>query len=257
MKIVYGPVHSWRLGHSLGIDMISTGKKVCSYDCVYCQLGRTVEHTVERREFVTLQRLREELEAALNEVKPDVITFSGTGEPTIASNITDAVNLVREVTKIPIAILTNSYQINDSDVRRALLSMDIVVAKLDAPNQTLFEIINRPVPNITLKELVEGIKSFKKKFKGKLSLQMMFIEDNKNHAQEMAKIAEYIDPDEVQLNTPLRKNIKRPLMPDDMERIKKYFNKLHAISVYDAREEDVKALDIGEVEYRRPGSISK
>ncbi len=255
MKIVYGPVHSWRLGNSLGIDMISSRRKVCSYDCVYCQLGRTVEHTIERREFVSLQDLHEELEAALSKIKPDVITFSGTGEPTIASNIDDAVTIVRETTEIPIAILTNSYHIIDSDVRRALLSMDIVVAKLDAPNQTLFEKINRPASNVTLKELIEGIKRFKKEFKGKLSLQMMFIGDNKNYAQEMANIAKDINPDEVQLNTPLRKNPIQPLLLDDMTRIKRHFKGLHAISVYDVESKDVKALDISEVVSRRPNNM--
>jgi len=168
LRTVYGPVPSWRLGRSLGIDLISSSGKVCQFDCSYCQLGGTVHHSSERREFVPTETVCRELWDVLSKVEPDVITFSGTGEPTLALNLRGIIHRVKEMTSVPLAMLTNSYLINDRDTIASLKELDIVVAKLDAPNPAVFETMNAPVPGVTLDEMVKGLKHFQSVFPGKL-----------------------------------------------------------------------------------------
>lgn len=253
MKCVYGPVPSWRLGSSLGVDPISVEDKICSFNCVYCQLGGKGEMTAERKIFVTAKAFEDDLKHALEKTRPDVITFSGTGEPTLAKNLGEMVDVMRKMTDLPIAVLTNSSLMYLEEVREILSRMDIVVAKLDAPNQELFRKINRPAPEITFDKVVDGITSFRSEFSGKLALQMMFIKDNKDYAEEMAEIAVEIKPDEVQINTPLRPCRVKPLTPEEIESIKNRFDfkGLNIVSVYDAEKPEVKAIDKEEIMRRR------
>ena len=142
-SMVYGPVPSWRLGRSLGIDIIATASKQCSFDCTYCQLGETHNPVVRRREFVSLARLAEDLARAAG-VPADYATFSGMGEPTLGSNLGEAIRLVRSTLRVPVAVLTNSSLMSREDVRQDLAEADVVVAKLDAPDEALFRQVNRP-----------------------------------------------------------------------------------------------------------------
>ncbi len=176
-SIVYGPVPSWRLGRSLGVDLLSAEGKTCSFDCIYCQLGRTVHPLTDRDEFVSLDALARELQAARS-VSADYVTFSGMGEPTLASNLGEALRLARDVLGLPTAVLTNSSLMAREDVRRDLAYADLVVAKLDAPNERLFRRINRPVVDCRLQEVFRGIILFWAGFAGWLALQMMFVDAN-------------------------------------------------------------------------------
>lgn len=251
MRCVYGPVASWRLGRSLGIDPISQPHKVCSFDCVYCQIGPTKVLTTERTIFIPTDKVITELKAVLARVTPDVITFSGMGEPTLASNLNELIDKIRELTSLPLAILTNSSLITDPQVYRALLKLDIVVFKLDAPNEPLFQQINRPAPGITLNEIITAIHSFRKEFKKKLALQMMFIDTNKPVAHDMAAIASKLEPDEVQLNTPLRPSPVKPLSPADITAIEYQFRDLPYISVYKRHAPEVSPINKLDVFLRR------
>ena len=241
MEVIYGPVPSWRLGRSLGVDPVCAKEKICSFDCLYCQLGKTIHKTNERKVFID----EKELEKALNEIKGkaelDIVTFSGSAEPTLAKNLGKLVETARMLNK-PIAILTNSSTIFTKDAIEDLKKVDIVIAKLDAPNQKLLEEINQPVEGVTFEKIFNGIKNFRKEFKGKLALQMMFIDKNKDHAEEMAELAREINPDEVQINTPLRPCKAKPLPEKELEEIKKYFKFLNVVSVYEAPKKDVKPL---------------
>ncbi|HEX54610.1 MAG TPA: radical SAM protein, partial [Candidatus Altiarchaeales archaeon] len=114
MNSVYGPVPSWRLGRSLGVDPIC-GKKVCNFDCIYCQLGRT-SRKAERRKFVEADKVREDIERIIDKVSADVITLSGTGEPTLAENLNEIIDVIREMTDLPIAILTNSSLLHKNEI---------------------------------------------------------------------------------------------------------------------------------------------
>jgi wyosine [tRNA(Phe)-imidazoG37] synthetase (radical SAM superfamily) len=256
MRFVYGPVASWRLGRSLGVDIISTKEKTCSFNCVYCQLGRTVNKTAERKVYVKTEEIEREISEIVDTIADitDVITFSGMGEPTLGANLGEIADAIRRQCTAPIAILTNSALITDRRVQEELKKMDIVVAKLDAPDQRMFERVNRPITEeIKLDAIIKGLVEFREGYKGRLCLQMMFIDENKESGVEMARIAAAIQPDEVQLNTPLRPCPANPLTPEEMERIQKHFKGLNAtvISVYDKIKPEVRVIDKTEVIKRR------
>ena len=253
MKTVYGPVSSWRLGKSLGVDLICSKEKICSFNCKYCQLGNKGIKTKKRKEFIQIKQIKTDVSKALKLTNPDVITFSGTGETTLASNLYSAVNTIRKLIDLPIAILTNSSMMNIDDVGNTLEKFDIVVAKLDASNQKIFEKINQPVNNILLDDIVDGIKKFKKNFSGKLSIQIMFTDDNIAIVDDLVKILENINPDEVQINTPLRSCPVKPLTKDQINFIEAKFNfvGLNTISVYKSYKPRTKTLDKMEVFFRR------
>jgi wyosine [tRNA(Phe)-imidazoG37] synthetase (radical SAM superfamily) len=251
-SILYGPVPSWRLGRSLGVDLLPAGGKTCSFDCVYCQLGTTARRLDARAEFVSLSALARELEGARG-VPADYVTFSGMGEPTLASNLGDAVRLAREVLGLPTAVLTNSSLMGREDVRRDLASADVVVAKLDAADEQLFRRINRPPPALSLTEVVESIELFRTAYTGKLALQMMFIEANKAFAAELAAVARRLSPDEVQINTPVRPCPIAPLTADRIAAIRQEFRTLpKVVTVYDAVRPEVTPIDVAETRRRRP-----
>ena len=233
-SIVYGPVSSWRLGRSLGIDLFSPRGKTCSFDCTYCEWGATVHPLTERKEFVTLAELKKELETAKG-APADYATFAGGGEPTLASNLGQAIEIVRSTLKLPVAVITNSSLMPREDVRRELARADLVMVKLDASNEEIFNAVNRPFKGYTLAEIIQGIKRFREEYKGKLALQMMFVEANKGCAEEMAKIAGELSPDEVQINTPLRPCAVKPLSPQEIAAIRDKFSGLKkVVTVYEA-----------------------
>jgi wyosine [tRNA(Phe)-imidazoG37] synthetase (radical SAM superfamily) len=251
-QVVYGPVSSWRLGRSLGVDALSTPSKTCSFDCLYCQLGPTVHSRIRRGKFVPAAAVRAQL-SAVREVAIDAVTFSGIGEPTLASNLGELVTAAREA--MPghrLAILTNGSLIWRRNVRRELLAFDTVVVKLDAPTEPIFRMVNRPCGRVTLAQVVDGIERFRGLFAGKLALQMMFVAANKDRADEMATLARRLCPDEVQLNTPLRPCAVAPLSEVEMSVIEAEFVGLPVLNVYRADRPRVTFVDETETLRRRP-----
>jgi len=236
----------------LGIDLLCAQGKICSFGCVYCQLGRTTNTTAKRGEFVSIPELTEELKG-LKGIAADYVTFSGTGEPTLASNLGQAIDAAKSVLHLPVAVLTNSSLISREDVVDALVKADVVVAKLDAHKQELFEQVNKPMAGIVLADIIKGIWLFRSKFTGKLCLQIMLIERNKDFAGEIARIASSLSPDEVQLNTPLRPCAVKPVTPAQMASIKGKFAKLvNVVTVYESSRPEVVPLNLPETLRRRP-----
>jgi len=237
-KYIYGPVPSWRLGSSLGIDLLTQEEKICNFDCVYCQLGPTKGYTVERKAYVAIEEVIKELEI-LPKTRIDYLTFSGRGEPTLASNLGEAIKEVRSIREEPIAVLTNATLMDRDDVRKDLISADFVVAKLDACSQESLREINRPAKGIESSGILKGIKEFKKGFRGKLALQIMFIDINRDYVDNFIYLADCIQPDEIQVNTPLRPCDTNSLAKEDVLRIKDRFisacGGIHIVSVYDER----------------------
>lgn len=249
-KYIYGPVPSWRLGSSLGVDPLSQEPKICSFDCIYCQLGPTEILTAERKHYVETGEVVKEIRT-LPDVKIDYITFSGRGEPTLAANLGDMIDEVRKIRSEKIAVITNSSLLGRDDVQRDVLKADCVIAKLDAASPEMFDSINRPVGAISFNEVVEGIRNFKKTFKGKLALQIMFVEENKNQAADIARLARDIGAEEVELNTPLRKSPVKPLSEAAMSQIKNEFRDLNTIMVYDVEKKNVILLSSHDTLKRR------
>jgi len=215
---VYGPVPSWRLGFSLGIDPLKP-PKTCTFDCIYCQLGKTVKKVSKPEDVyphVSTRKILKDLEKTLKKVdlkNVDYLTFSGTGEPTLNPNLGEVVDEVKRlINDKPIAILTNSSLLDRETVRRSLKKMDLVVAKLDAPNQKLFKKINRPSNGITLTSIIKGLKSLRKEYSGRLAIQIMFVKSTmgeklnteKEVVEGLTRIIEKVSPDEVYINIPTR-----------------------------------------------------
>jgi len=206
----------------------------------------------ERKEFVPLSKLILELEQ-VRDIPADYATFSGIGEPTLASNLGESINMAKSVLKLPVAVLTNSSLMTRYDVRHELGLADMVVAKVDATNEDLFQKINRPAIKQTLVEILEAIRVFRKGYRGKLALQMMFVEANRGYAIDMAKVAELLSPDEVQLNTPLRPCATKPLPPEDISTIRQAFSGFrNVLTVYEASRPEVAPLNVEETRRRRP-----
>ena len=240
-RYIYGPIASWRLGISLGIDLLSSKRKICDFDCIYCQLGKTLRYTKKPRIFVKTSEIIEELKR-LPKIKIDYITFSGRGEPTLAKNLGQVIWAVKKLKIAPVAVLTNASLMYRKDIIKSLSFADSVIAKLDAYSQESIESVNRPAKGITIGKIIQGIKQFRKEFKGKFALQIMFAKENQEDAKRLAKLAREINPDEVQINTPLRPCKVKPLSKRDIAKIKEYFHKLNFISVYDARPKKVTPL---------------
>jgi len=204
---IYGPVPSWRLGRSLGVDIVPF--KTCSFNCIYCETGRTTDLTVERKEYVSKVTVIEELKTFLSKRKKivDYITFSGSGEPTLNSKIGEMISEVKKLTDIPVVVVTNSSLLNKEEVRRELREADVVLPSLDVVSQSLFESLNRPHPSLKIEEIIEGLIEFRKEFKNEIWLEILLVKGINDSPEEIRKLAEVIKkirPDKVQLNTVLR-----------------------------------------------------
>lgn len=199
---IYGPVHSWRVGASLGVDLLLQ-TSTCSFNCIYCQLGDIQLKTDERKIYVPTAQIEHDLRRSRWE-EADIITLSGSGEPTLALNLGEVIHLLKEYTHKPVMVLTNATLLNDSTVIHDLQEADMVACKLDASTEAGLKQMNRPVPGVTLERIVSGIKNLKANYPGKLSLQCMFMPTNRKEVDALADIINEIQPDEVQLNTPKR-----------------------------------------------------
>lgn len=244
-KHIYGPVYSWRMGMSLGIDPLSTDAKYCNFACPYCQLKEAKEYGTQRRVFISAQQLAAEIRSLPLDCVIDYLTFSGNGEPTLAANLGELIKAARSARPDKVAVITNAALIAQEDVQADLCLADLVMLKIDAADEASFVKVNAPAPGITLAGIVDGIKAFRKVFKGKLALQMMFVGHNKAQAAAMAGIARAIAPDEVQLNTPLRPGPVRALSAAEMAEVKKSFIDagLKVISVYEEEKKEYQPFD--------------
>lgn len=200
---VYGPVNSWRLGRSLGIDVLCVDS-ICSFACVYCQLGHINRLTSQREVFVTTERIMTDL-AASDWKGADFITFSGSGEPTLAKNLGEVIRRIKSFTGKPVVVLTNSTLLGREEVRAELMEADRVFCKLDAWDADTLRKVDRPAEGITLEGIVEGIRRFRAEFKGEIAIQTMILKPmSDDDVNEYAKMIASIGPDEIQLNIPSR-----------------------------------------------------
>ena len=204
-QAVYGPVKSWRFGWSLGIDPIFE-ISTCSFNCIYCQLGNIQRVTLQRKVYIPTEKIIADFNDLVKQKTHfDVITFSGSGEPTLAENLGEIGRELKKIKpNIPLLVLTNSTNLALPEVQADLQIMDRVIVKLDAADNQTLQMMNRPAEGVTLERIVEGIQSFRKVYKGELDIQMMFMPANINKVDELAEILNQIKPDTVQLNTPLR-----------------------------------------------------
>ena len=205
-KYVFGPVPSRRLGRSLGVDLVP--RKACSFDCVYCQVGRTTRKTTRLEEFAPPEEIVAEIAEKLKTVpRPNYITLSGSGEPTLHAGIGRIIAGVKEVTDVPVAVLTNGSLFWKPEVRRACLKADLILPTLDAGDEETFRAICRPAPDLTLERVVEGLAALRKEYRGQIWLEVFLIAGVNSGPEQVRNIralAERINPDRIQLNTAVR-----------------------------------------------------
>ena len=203
-RYLFGPVPSRRLGISLGIDLVPL--KTCTLNCVYCECGKTTDLCVARREYVPFESVKTEFDHyRTNNPKPDYITFSGSGEPTLNSRIGDVLHYIKSRTeKIPVAVLTNGTLLFDQQVRDDITAADVVMPSLDAATATAFRKVNRPHRDLQIEKIIDGLCQFRRQYRGQIWLEVFIIpgmNDTPTELQALKTAIKRIAPDRIQLNT--------------------------------------------------------
>jgi wyosine [tRNA(Phe)-imidazoG37] synthetase (radical SAM superfamily) len=264
---LYGPVPSRRLGWSLGIDLVP--HKICTYDCVYCQIGKTTEKTLLRKEYVPAREILEEVRTFLEEDHPPVdhLSLGGSGEPTLHSEIRAIIEGIQQITVLPLAVITNGSLLYEREVREDLLRADVVLPSLDAVSPEVFEKINRPAPGFSIERVVEGVIEFRKVYQGQIWLEILFcrgVNDTESELLRMREAIRQIRPDQIHLNTVVRPPSEKwvtPLTQEEMDKLRAFFGeRASIISGFDRHIESPPEAETTEkilsILMRRPLSLS-
>ncbi|HEW78724.1 MAG TPA: radical SAM protein [Phycisphaerales bacterium] len=205
-KYLFGPVPSRRLGLSLGVDIVPF--KTCSLDCVYCQLAKTSEKTIERKNYCDVGAVLDELKKRLGRgLQADFISISGSGEPTLNAGLGQIIDGIKKITDVPVAILTNGTLLYRQDVRADCAKADVVLPSLDAGDEQTYQKINRPYLRLSIEKLIAGLCAFRNEFAGQIALEVFLLEGFNTDTEQIGKIKgaiERIRPDKIQLNTATR-----------------------------------------------------
>ena len=266
MSQIFGPVPSRRLGFSLGVDVVPL--KTCTYNCIYCQLERTTKKTLRRSEYVAAEVILEELRRVLALGQQiDYITFSGSGEPTLNAKIGEMVRKIKEMTSIPVAVLTNGSLLYEREVREALSAADLVIPSLDAVSDEAFQRVNRPHGRLKIGTIVEGLKAFREQLSGQLWLEIMFVKGINDAPEEIMRmrgvIAE-LRPDKIQLNTVIRppaEAFAQPLTEEELGAIRERLGgNAEIIASFERKDQSAYKADVEEALLtllrRRPVTLS-
>lgn len=220
-KYVFGPVMSGRLGRSLGLDLL--GGRVCSMDCVYCEVGATRDLTLERKPYVPAADILEELAAWKAEglAAPDMVTLGGLGEPCLNSEMADVILGAKALfPETDVAVLTNASLMTDASVREELALADVVLPSLDSLVDDEFNRVNRPCEGMTPKAIAEGLLEFKLNFKGKIFLEILLAEginDSDGNLGQLKDFCQRLAPDRVDVVTLTRPGTVKGVRPVDGE----------------------------------------
>lgn len=220
MRYVFGPVASRRLGRSLGVDLVPL--KTCSYDCLYCQAGRTTCKTAIPAVYHPVEDVLRELEERLSTHRPDVVTFSGSGEPTLHAEIHRVISGIRSWTDTRVAVLTNGSLLALPEVRERLLEADLVMPTLCTVNEETFRRIHRPASGLRLDSIMEGMARFREAFRGRMDLEIVLLRGINDSHEEVSGLREAVDrirPDRIQLNTVVRPPSEPEAVALDRERL--------------------------------------
>jgi len=239
-RYLYGPVPSRRLGRSLGIDLVP--HKICTYNCIYCQIGKTTGRTLLRREYVPTDEVLDEVKEFLlkGNSQIDYFSLSGSGEPTLHSKIGRIIQEIKRLSSIPVAVITNGSLLFEEEVRKDLVAADVVLPSLDAVSREVFERINRPDQTVSIEKVIEGMVDFRKIYRGKIWLEILLckgVNDTTGELQKMKEVVKRIQPDLIHLNTVVRppsEDWVKPLSQREMEDIRDFFGeKASVISEFD------------------------
>jgi wyosine [tRNA(Phe)-imidazoG37] synthetase (radical SAM superfamily) len=234
--ITFGPVPSRRLGKSLGINNIVI-PKVCSYNCVYCQVGKTREITSERRDFFDPEKILHEMTSHLGKLEkknyPDYLTFVSNGEPTLDKNLGNSIRLLKKF-GIPIAVISNGSMLNNESVRKDLMHADWVSLKMDAPDNTSWMRINRPTEGLDFAQHILYVKQFAGSYKGLLCTETMLLKnynDSETTIQALAEMVKNVNPYRAYLAIPIRPSSLSGVKAPDSEKINKAWQLFNAMQI--------------------------
>ncbi|NLA73962.1 MAG: radical SAM protein [Deltaproteobacteria bacterium] len=265
MSHIFGPVPSRRLGLSLGIDLVPC--KRCSYNCIYCEVGKTTDLTTEPLSFIDIPETIKELEEIISNTPPDIITLAGSGEPTLNLDMGSLISSIKRVTKIPLALLTNGSLLFREEIRERCRGLDIILPTLSSVFKKTYEKIHRPHPDLDPEKIIYGLREMRREFKKEYYLEVILlkgINDSEEELSGLKKVIMDIGPDRVQLNTVVRPPAEAgalPLSRERLEEIKRYFGgntEIIAPSTVKARGKisDSGAERIYEMVRRRPVTIN-
>lgn len=251
-EYVFGPVPSRRLGISLGVSPIP--EKTCNYSCIYCQLGRTTQMTNQRKSYVDVDRIIEEIKSLIeSNVEFDVVSVVGEGEPTLNVDLGRIIHEIHKITSKPVAVITNGSLLYREEVRQGLMEADIVLPSFDAYDEESFKRINRPHGSLSFDKVFDGIVEFSKVFTGQLWLEIMIIKninDSMDAIEKFKGLISKINYDRLYINTPMRPPAEEDALPLSHDDIKKVMDVLGGISIdylesigfYSVIEDDMEAL---------------
>lgn len=233
--LFYGPVFSRRFGYSLGIDLIPY--KICSFDCIYCQLGKTTSKTTEIKKYknIDYDYFKAGLLMALkNAEKTEYITFAGSGEPTLSIDLKELLKITKKITNIPVVVLTNGSGFIDESVIEAVMPADLVKISLDAADEDTFNKVNKPHKTISFNTFITGIKKFFKIYNGEILIETMLLKnlnDNeksfKNFQRLFTEIPFFFDKvKKIHLNNPLRLHEAHSILKSPEEQMEKFLKLL-------------------------------
>jgi len=202
-KHLFGPIISRRLGLSLGVDLVPY--KVCSLDCVYCEVGSTTKLTIQRDNYINTEDILSELKRFLDrQPKIDFITFSGAGEPTLNINIEKIIYEIKRLwPQYRLALITNSTMFTDEKLCKALYKCDLILPSLDAVSDEAFKKINRPHSSLSPQVMIDSLAKFRKQFSNQIWLEIFFLEginDTEDELLLLRQACEIIKPDRIQIN---------------------------------------------------------
>jgi wyosine [tRNA(Phe)-imidazoG37] synthetase (radical SAM superfamily) len=216
----YGPVPSRRLGQSLGVSPVP--QKTCSYNCIYCQLGRTNKLQVRRERFYPKEDILSDIEKIMCCEHPDYITFAGDGEPTLCKDIGWLISQCKKKWQIPVAVITNGSLFFMKDVRQDVRQSDVVLSTLDAGSEDIYRTLNRPHGSIGFEEMLQGQVDFRQEYSGKIWLKVMLVEgvnDSDTSLKDIKNAIERIKPDRMYVSVPHRPPLEPWVRPPIPERI--------------------------------------
>jgi len=221
-KYLFGPVPSRRFGLSLGVDLVP--RKTCTLDCVFCEVGPTTRLTVERKEYAPVAEVERELKTWLAEGgAADVISVTGSGEPTLHSGFGEILRFIKSEIKIKTILLTNSTLLHLPEVRRSAAGADIVKATFSAWDENSFRALARPHPDLRFASLLEGLKSLRAEYEGRIWLEVFVAPGINDALAQIGKIAELagtLQADKIQLNTAVRPTAECGVSPVDEKKMR-------------------------------------
>jgi wyosine [tRNA(Phe)-imidazoG37] synthetase (radical SAM superfamily) len=227
MSHLFGPVPSRRLGLSLGVDLIP--HKTCTFDCLYCEVGRTTDLTQTRRPYRVAEIIRELADYLENPPRPlDYITMAGSGEPTLNLGLREIIKAVKNLTKTPVALLTNGSLFYLPEVRDEVAGVNVILPSLDAGREATFQRLNRPHPGLSLDLVVSGLKALRREFAGQIWLEILLLKGLNDRREELTAIKSLLrelSPDKIQLNTavrPVADKSARALTQEEMEAVAEF-----------------------------------